>query len=155
MLGSVGLMTTVLAAGVFDLLHYGHIKYLEEAKKTGGKDARLVVIVARDETVRSFKGQDPIIPEDQRRAVIEALKVVDEVLLGFENMDLARVLLQVKPDIVVVGHDQEAIRAQVDKINKAREMNIKIIQVKQFGEDDLNSSSKIKSRIVEGAKRQA
>ena len=153
--GSVGLMTTVLAAGVFDLLHYGHIRYLEEAKKTGGKDARLVVIVARDETVRSLKGQDPIIPEDQRRAVIEALKVVDEALLGFENLDLARVLLQVKPDIVVVGHDQEAIKAQVDKINKAREMHIKIIQVKQFGEDDLNSSSKIKSRIVEGAKRQA
>lgn len=145
-------MTTVLAAGVFDLLHYGHIRYLEEAKKLGGSNARLVVIVARDETVKSIKGADPIIPEDQRRAVIEALKVVDEALLGFENMDLARVLLQVKPDIVVVGHDQDAIKAQVEKINKAREMNIKIIQVKQFGEDDLNSSSKIKSRIVEGAK---
>jgi len=146
-------MTTVLAAGVFDLLHYGHIRYLEEAKKIGGENAKLVVIVARDETVRSLKGSDPIIPEDQRRAVIEALKVVDEALLGFENMDLARVLLQVKPDIVVVGHDQEAIKAQVEKINKAREMNIKIVQIKQFGEDDLNSSSKIKSRIVEGARK--
>jgi FAD synthetase len=149
------MMTTVLAAGVFDLLHYGHIRYLEEAKKIGGENPRLVVIVARDETVRSLKGSDPIIPEDQRRAVIEALKVVDEALLGFENMDLARVLMQVKPDIVVVGHDQDAIRAQVDKINKAREMHIKIIQIKQFGEDDLNSSSKIKSRIVEGARKKA
>lgn len=148
-------MTTVLAAGVFDLLHYGHIRYLEEAKKKGGDKARLVVIVARDETVRSLKGSDPIIPEDQRRAVIEALKVVDEALLGFENMDLARVLLQVKPDIVVVGHDQEAIKSQVEKINKVREMNIKIVQMKQFGEDDLNSSSKIKSRIVEGARKKA
>lgn len=146
-------MTTVLAAGVFDLLHYGHIRYLEEAKKIGGENAKLVVIVARDETVRSLKGSDPIIPEDQRRAVIEALKVVDEALLGFENMDLARVLLQVKPDIVVVGHDQEAIKAQVEKINKAREMHIKIVQIKQFGEDDLNSTSKIKSRIVEGARK--
>lgn len=149
------MMTTVLAAGVFDLLHYGHIRYLEEAKKKGGENAKLVVIVARDETVRSLKGSDPIIPEDQRRAVIEALKVVDEALLGFENMDLARVLMQVKPDIVVVGHDQEAIKSQVEKINKAREMHIKIIQIKQFGEDDLNSSSKIKSRIVEGARKKA
>ena len=144
--------TTVLAAGVFDLLHYGHIRYLEEAKKTGGPDSRLVVIVARDETVRRQKGSDPIIPEDQRRAVIEALKVVDEALLGFEDMDLDRVLQQVKPGIVVVGHDQEAIKNQVEKINKAREMQIEIIQVSQFGEDDLNSSSKIKSRIVEGAR---
>ena len=147
------MMTTVLAAGVFDLLHYGHIRYLEEAKKIGGENARLVVIVARDETVHSLKGSDPIIPENQRRAVIEALKVVDEALLGFENMDLARVLMQVKPDIVVVGHDQDAIRAQVEKINKAREMHIKIVQIKQFGEDDLNSTSKIKSRIVEGARK--
>ena len=145
--------TTVLAAGVFDLLHYGHIRYLEEAKKTGGPDTRLVVIVARDETVRRQKGSDPIIPEDQRRAVIEALKVVDEALLGFEDMDLDRVLQQVKPDIVVVGHDQVAIKNQVEKINKAREMQIKIAQISQFGEDDLNSSSKIKSRIVEGARK--
>ena len=143
---------TVLAAGVFDLLHYGHIRYLEEAKKTGGPDSRLVVIVARDETVRRIKGSDPIIPEDQRRAVIEALKVVDEALLGFEDMDLDRVLQQVKPDIVVVGHDQGAIKNQVNKINKAREMNKSLVQIAQFGEDDLNSSSKIKRRIVEGAK---
>ena len=145
-------MTTVLAAGVFDLLHYGHIRYLEEAKKIGGPGSRLVVIVARDETVKRIKGTDPVIPEDQRRAVIEALKVVDEALLGFEDLDLDRVLQQVKPDIVVVGHDQEAIKAQVEKINKARELHIRIVQAHKFGEDDLNSSSKIKSRIVEGAK---
>ena len=145
--------TTVLAAGVFDLLHYGHIRYLEEAKKTGGPDSRLVVIVTRDETVRRQKESDPIIPEDQRRAVIEALKVVDEALLGFEDLDLDRVLQQVEPDIVVVGHDQVAIKNQVEKINKAREMQIRIIQVSQFGEDALNSSSKIKSRIVEGARK--
>jgi FAD synthetase len=145
-------MTTVLAAGVFDLLHYGHIRYLEEAKKLGGDKSRLVVIVARDETVRRLKGSDPIIPEDQRRAVIEALKVVDEALLGFQDLDLDRVIQQVKPDIVVVGHDQKAIQSQVEKIKKARELKITIRQVSQFGEDDLNSSSKIKRRIVEGAK---
>ena len=122
-------MTTVLAAGVFDLLHYGHIRYLEEAKKTGGENSRLVVIVARDETVRRLKRSDPIIPEDQRRAVIEALKVVDEVLLGFEDIDLDRVIQQVKPDIVVVGHDQQAIQAQVEKIRKARELDLKLIQI--------------------------
>jgi len=145
-------MKTVLAAGVFDLLHYGHIRYLEEAKKHGGKDARLVVIVARDETVKRMKGSDPVIPEDQRRAVIESLKVVDEAFLGYEDMDLNRVLEQVKPDIVAVGYDQESIKAQVEAINQAKGLGIKIVQVKRFGKDDLNSSSKIKRRIVEGAK---
>ena len=144
-------MKTVLAAGVFDLLHYGHIRYLEEAKKTGGEDARLVVIVARDETVRRLKGQNPIIPEDQRRAVIEALKVVDEALLGHEDMDLIQVIEQVKPDIVVMGHDQQSIKAKVEKVNQVLNADIEIVQITQFGEDDLNSSSKIKRRIVEGA----
>jgi len=143
-------MKTVLAAGVFDLLHYGHIRYLEEAKKAGGEDARLIVIVARDETVRRLKGHGPIIPEDQRRAVIEALKVVDAALLGYEDMDLIRVIGQVKPDIVVMGHDQQSIKSQVEKVNQVLNADIEIVQITQFGEDDLNSSSKIKRRIVEG-----
>ena len=148
-------MKRVLAAGVFDLLHYGHIRYLEEAKKLGGPGARLTVIVARDETVRRMKGQDPVIPEDQRRAVVEALKVVDEALLGFEDLDLDRVIQQVRPDIVAVGHDQQAIRNQVEKIKRARELSLEIIQVGRFGEEDLNSSSMIKRRIVEGARTRA
>jgi FAD synthetase len=148
-------MKRVLAAGVFDLLHYGHIRYLEEAKKLGGPDAKLTVIVARDETVRRMKGQDPVIPEDQRRAVVEALRVVDEALLGFEDLDLDRVIQQVRPDIVAVGHDQEAIRNQVEKIKRARELSLEIVQVGRFGEEDLNSSSKIKRRIVEGARTRA
>ncbi|MCK4438729.1 FAD synthase, partial [Candidatus Bathyarchaeota archaeon] len=133
-----------MAAGVFDLLHYGHIRYLEEAKKLGGPDAELIVIVARDETVCRLKGSGPVIPEDQRRAVIEALKVVDEALLGFEDQDLDRVIQQVKPDIVAVGHDQDAIRRQVEKIKKARELKIELLTVGRFGERALDSSSKIK-----------
>ncbi len=148
-------MKTVLAAGVFDLLHYGHIRYLEESKKAGGSDAKLVVIVARDETVRKLKGHEPVIPEDQRRAVIEALKVVDEALLGYEEMDLVRVIEQIQPDIVVMGHDQQSIKAQVEKVNKVLNADIQVYQMVQFGEDDLNSTSKIKRRIVEEARTQS
>jgi FAD synthetase len=105
--------------------------------------------------VRRMKGQYPVIPEDQRRATVEALRVVDEALLGFEDLDLDRVIQQVKPDIVAVGHDQDAIRNQVEKIKKARELGFEIVQVGRFGEEDLNSSSKIKRRIVEGARTRA
>ena len=45
----------VLASGVFDLIHDGHLRFLEEAKKMGGKGAELVVVVARDSTVRRLK----------------------------------------------------------------------------------------------------
>ena len=101
--------TTVLTSGAFDLIHYGHIRLLEEAKRFGGPDSCLVVIIARDETVRRLKGRNPTFPEDQRRALVEALAPVDEALLGYEDLDMASVIEKVKPDIIVVGHDQDDI----------------------------------------------
>lgn len=74
-------------------------------------------------------------------------------MLGFEDLDLDRVIQQIKPDVVVVGYDQDGIKAQVEKIRKGRGLDFKIVQIERFGPEDLNSSSKIKSRIVEGARR--
>lgn len=99
----------VLASGVFDLLHIGHVRYLEEAKKTGGKNAKLVVIVATDNTVKRRKGKKPVLPEDQRLELVKSLKVVDEAILGYEGFDINKVIDKIKPDIITVGHDQEGI----------------------------------------------
>jgi FAD synthetase len=63
----------VLASGVFDLLHLGHVTFLEQAKQAGGKHAKLVVIIARDHTVEKTKGRKPVMPENQRRALVESL----------------------------------------------------------------------------------
>jgi len=141
-------VTTVLASGVFDLLHYGHIKFLEEAKKHDGPDAKLVVIVARDETVKKLKGRPPVIPEDQRRALVEALEVVDEALLGYEDMDLEAVINRIKPDVIAIGHDQDDIEAQTRKIVEEKGLELRVVKIGRFGKEDLNSSSKIKGKIV-------
>ncbi len=141
--------TTVLASGVFDLLHYGHIRFLEEAKRQGGPDSRLMVIIARDETVKRMKGKAPIIPEDQRRALVEALNVVDEALLGYEEMNLEAVMEKIKPDIIAVGHDQDDIERQTRRIVEKRGLNLRVVKIGRFGKEDLNSSSKIKGKIVE------
>lgn len=140
---------TVLASGVFDLLHYGHIRFLEEAKRQGGPDSKLVVIVARDRTVRRLKGKAPVIPEDQRRALVEALKVVDEALLGYEDMDLGSVIEKIRPDIIAVGYDQEEIERRTRRILGERGLKLRVIKIGRFGKEDLNSSSKIKGKIVE------
>ena len=141
--------TTVLASGVFDLLHYGHIRFLEEAKRQGGPDSRLLVIVARDETVRRLKGRAPIIPEDQRRALVEALKVVDEALRGYEEMDLEAVIEKIRPDIITVGYDQDEIARQTRRIGEEKGLKLRVVKIGRFGKEDLNSSSKIKGKIVE------
>jgi len=140
----------VLASGVFDLLHYGHIRFLEEAKKLGGPDARLIVIVASDETVARAKGRPPIIPEDQRRAVVESLKVVDEAILGYKDQDLEKIMSRIKPNIVAVGHDQGDIEEEVKRLVDEKGYKARVERVGRFGPEDLNSSSKIKRRIAEG-----
>ena len=142
-------MTTVLTSGAFDLIHYGHIRLLEEAKRLGGPDARLVVIVARDETIRKLKQHLPVIPEDQRRAVVEALRVVDEALLGYEDLDMATVIDRIQPDIIAVGYDQDGIEAMATKAIEERGLKIEVKRINRFARDDLDSSSKIKRKIVE------
>ncbi len=141
----------VLASGVFDLLHYGHIRFLEEAKRRGGPGAKLVVIIASDETVTRLKGKPPVVPESQRRALVEALKVVDEAIIGYRDLDMEKVLEKVKPDIVAVGHDQLDIEEEVRRVTTSKGLNIRVERIGRFGTEDLNSSSKIKKRIVEGS----
>jgi len=143
----------VLASGVFDLLHLGHVRFLEEAKKAGGQDDELIVIVARDDTVEKRKGKKPIMPENQRRALVESLRVVDEAILGYEKFDIGKVIEKIRPDIIVVGYDQNGMEKTVKDYVKERGLNIKIVKIGKFGEDELNSSSKIKQKIIEDFKR--
>jgi len=139
----------VLASGTFDLLHMGHVKYLEEAKKAGGKNAKLIVIVARDKTVKKRKGAKPVVPEDHRRALVEVLKVVDEAILGFEDFNMEKVIERIKPDIIAVGHDQDKIAEQVREVIARKGLNIEVVKIGKFGKDELNSSLKIKRKIIE------
>ncbi len=142
----------VLASGTFDLLHFGHVKYLEEAKKSGGKNAKLIVIVARDSTAEKSKGKKPVMPEDQRRSLVESLKVVDEALLGYEKFDIGKVVEKIRPDIIAVGHDQSGIEREVREAIAEKNLDIKIVKVGRFGREELNSSSKIKRKIIKSFK---
>jgi FAD synthetase len=93
-------MIRVLATGTFDILHPGHILYLQKAKELGDE---LYVIVSRDSMVHHKP--KPIIPEDQRLKIIQALKVVDDARLGSEY-DIYEPLNTIKPDIIALGFDQ-------------------------------------------------
>lgn len=139
----------VLAEGTFDLLHYGHVYYLTNAKNLGGEKSKLIVIVARDKTVERLKGRKPIIPEDQRRAIVEALKVVDEAILGYEEMDMAKVIEKVKPDIIALGYDKEEMEEKLRRYVKERNLNIEVVRLNRFEGGDVSSSSKIKRKIIE------
>jgi FAD synthetase len=138
----------VLATGVFDLLHTGHLRFLEESKRKGGPRSKLVVVVARDKTVLRRKGKGPIIPEDQRRELVAALRVVDRAILGREEIDLLGILQEVRPDVVCVGYDQDEIRGAVARLIRKQGLPIKVVRIRRFGPTGLNSSSKLKSRVA-------
>jgi FAD synthetase len=144
-----GKKKVVLASGVFDLLHLGHVKFLEEAKKAGGKDAVLIVIIARDSTVVENKGRKPIMSENQRRTLVESLRVVDEAVLGFEKIELDEVIERVKRDVIDLGYDQVTMEKGVKKYVDKHKLNVKVIRIGKFEEDELDSSSKIRKKIVE------
>lgn len=94
--------SVALANGVFDLLHVGHVRYLEAAKQLAD---RLVVAVNSDSSTRAYKGPTrPVIPEQERAELIKALRCVDCVLV-FSEPDVRAVIRALKPDVHVKGTD--------------------------------------------------
>jgi len=92
----------VFANGCFDMLHVGHVRYLEGAKALGDV---LVVAVNSDEQVRKQKGADrPLIPQDQRAEIVGSLEAVDFVTI-FDEPTVSELLLALKPDIHAKGTD--------------------------------------------------
>jgi FAD synthetase len=145
----------VLATGAFDLLHLGHVRFLEASKRRGGRGAKLVVVVARDKTVLNRKGQLPILPEDQRRELVSSLRAVDKAILGHTHLDLLGILMEVRPDIISVGYDQKQIKASVSRLLKKERLSIRLVQIPKFGTDGLNSSTRIKQRVAKRWPNQA
>jgi len=139
----------VIASGVFDLLHLGHVRYLEDAKKAGGADAKLVVIVARDSTTEKLKGRKPIMSENQRCALVKSLRVVDEAMLGFEGLAIGEVIEKIQPDIVALGYDQTEMEHEVKEYLSVHKRSVLLVRIGRFGENTLDSSSKIKQQILD------
>jgi ribose 5-phosphate isomerase B len=95
----------VLATGVFDILHLGHIQLLAFAKSLGG---RLVVAINSDRAVRELRGAGrPVNGEDDRKAVLQSVKHVDEVVV-FDDVSPTGIIRDLHPDIVVKGGEWTA-----------------------------------------------
>jgi D-glycero-beta-D-manno-heptose 1-phosphate adenylyltransferase len=91
-----------LANGAFDLLHVGHVRYLEGARQHGDI---LVVAVNTDASVRRAKGEGrPVVPEAERAELVAALRCVDWVVI-FDEPTVARVIDELRPDVQVKGTD--------------------------------------------------
>jgi len=131
-----------MASGVFDILHTGHISYLQQAKAMGDE---LVVVVACDETVRKNK-HEPITPERMRVRIADSLKPVDRAILGKEG-DIFDVVKEISPDIIVLGFDQMFRESDLRK--KLDDNGLGHIRVERATEyaEDLTATRRIIEKI--------
>ncbi|MCJ7456548.1 adenylyltransferase/cytidyltransferase family protein [Candidatus Bathyarchaeota archaeon] len=141
----------VLAGGVYDILHLGHLAVLTEAKTHGDV---LVVVVATDVTVETLKGRRPVFPEEDRRALVESLKPVDAAILGYEDVGMGyeQVIDEVKPDIIALGYDQDTLARTITELVKRKGLKIEIVRLSKFDKEKYLSSSAIRQMFLQDQK---
>ena len=131
----------VMATGTFDILHPGHVLFLQKAKELGGEDAVLAVVIARDSTVEQRK-RIPIIPQEQRLEMIKSLKPVDEAYLGHDG-DMFKIVEEINPDIIAIGSDQDHDVIKLQSALDKRGINAKAMRVEDYMFGELDSTCKI------------
>ena len=92
----------MLAGGVFDIIHPGHIHTLTAAKALGDV---LVVAIATDKTAQKMKKMQPLHDQELRCELVNSLSMVDEAIIGHEE-NIFETVKEIKPDIIALGYDQ-------------------------------------------------
>ena len=139
-------MTRVVAQGTFDILHPGHVHYLQDAADMGDE---LHVIVAR--SVNVTHKEPPVVPDEQRREMVGALKPVDEAHLGHPE-DIFVPIERIEPDTIALGYDQHHDDEQLEAALSARGIDCEIRRASPLETetaDRLLSTGRIIDRILD------
>lgn len=125
----------VMVFGTFAILHPGHLYFFCEAKKRGDK---LIVVVARDLTVKKVKGFSPKLDERARQEMVDAIKLVNVAVLG-DKIDWYKIILKYKPEIICLGYDQVAPKNFREELRR-RGVDAKIFRLKSYKPKKYKSS---------------
>ena len=115
----------ILAGGVFDIIHPGHIHTLNAAKALGDV---LVVAIATDKTAQKMKKRQPLHNQKLRRELVSCLSMVDMAVIGHEE-DIFETVKEVKPDIIVLGYDQVHQEKFINDGCKRINLDVKIVRL--------------------------
>ncbi len=130
-------MKRVLVFGTFDGLHPGHDYFLREAKKLGD---RLYVCLARNSTVAELKGKEPKRDEGLRRESLAENESVSEVIYGDRELGTYQIIADVKPDVVALGYDQQALKTDLERFIKEKNLHIELATIAAFEPERYKSS---------------
>jgi len=115
----------VLAGGVFDIIHPGHIHTLNAAKALGDV---LIVAIATDKTAEKMKKRSPLHTQELRRELVSCLSMVDKAIVGHED-DIFQTVKEVKPNIIVLGYDQVHQEKFISDGCKRINLNVEIVRL--------------------------
>ena len=115
----------VLAGGVFDIIHPGHIHTLTAAKALGDV---LVVAIATDKTAQKMKKMTPLHDQELRCELVSSLSMVDEAIIGHEE-DIFETVKEIKPDIIALGYDQIHQEKFISDGCKRLSLDVKIVRL--------------------------
>lgn len=121
-------MKRVLASGVFDVLHPGHLHYLREAKACGDY---LVVVVTSDGHAQLSK-RPPLHSENHRAELLRALEMVDGVIIGADPYDLVETTQQANPDVIALGYDQRFDEGLLQSELAAAGLRVEVVRASRF-----------------------
>jgi len=136
-------LCVVLAGGVFDIIHPGHIHTLNAAKELGDV---LVVVVATDNTAVKMKKRRPLHAQEQRQELVNSLSTVDLCLIGQED-DIFKTVNHVKPQIIALGYDQIHQEKFITEGCKKIQLDAKVARLQSPIPE--SSSSKIQKKYGE------
>lgn len=121
----------VLVGGVFDILHFGHISFLREAKKLGNY---LIVAIESDKRVKKLKGENrPFHSQDQRKEILESLNFVDQVIVLKDEMkdeDYMNLVLAIRPDVIASSEKDVSLDKQKLQAKKIGAKHVVIPNIK-------------------------
>jgi len=133
----------VVATGTFDILHTGHLYYLEESRRLGDE---LYVIVARDVNVKHKPR--PVVPEEQRLKMVAALKPVDHAVLG-DLTDMFRPIREIQPSVITIGFNQHFNEEKLRTELSARNISCDVVRIGKYSGDTYCSTSLIIQQVLE------
>jgi len=118
----------VLAGGVFDIIHPGHIHTLNSAKSLRGAGGVFVVVIATDKTAKKMKKRSPLHNQELRCELVSCLSMVDRAIIGNEE-DIFETVKEIKPNIIALGYDQIHQEQFITDGCKRINLDVKIVRL--------------------------
>ncbi|MCY0891425.1 MULTISPECIES: DUF357 domain-containing protein [Pyrobaculum] len=134
---------TVMVAGTFEILHPGHLAYLKKAWEMG----YVIAVVSSDENAERTKKRKLVIPQQQRAEVLSSLYYVHRVVLGSPG-DIFDIFNTVRPDVVLLGPNQNVKEEVVKREAKKRGVDVNVIRLEELRQCELCSTTRIIEKIL-------